>query len=59
MRSFIYSNKFRYTGHVPQYIFRMGDTFGSVTHKLLLDPSVQRGEKLVLSDRTLTDFEVS
>lgn len=47
-----------YTGHCPQYIFRSGDTYGSVTHKILLDPLTHKSGKLVLSDRSLTDYQV-
>nr|CAD7590749.1 unnamed protein product [Timema genevievae] len=47
-----------YTGYCPQYRYRMGDTYGSQTHKLLLDPTVNRSEKLVLSDRTVDDYQV-
>ncbi|XP_022920071.1 CIMIP2 protein CG18335-like [Onthophagus taurus] len=47
-----------YTGFCPQYKFRIGSTYGSTTHKLLLDPTVSHAEKLVLSDRTLDDYQV-
>ncbi|XP_061716276.1 CIMIP2 protein GA14893-like [Cydia pomonella] len=47
-----------YTGHCPEYKYRIGDTYGSTTHKILLDPSVQHSERLVLSDRTADDFQV-
>ncbi|CAH0699295.1 unnamed protein product [Spodoptera exigua] len=46
-----------YTGHCPEYKYRIGDTYGSTTHKILLDPSVQHSERLVLSDRTADDFQ--
>lgn len=36
----------------------MGDTYGTTTHKLLLDPTVNHAEKLVLSDRTVDDYQV-
>lgn len=36
----------------------MGDTYGTTTHKLLLDPTVSHAEKLVLSDRTADDYQV-
>lgn len=49
----------RYTGFCPQYKYRMGDTYGSTTHKLLLDPTVSHAEKLILSDRTIDDYDVS
>ncbi|CAH0552490.1 unnamed protein product [Brassicogethes aeneus] len=47
-----------YTGFCPQYKYRIGDTFGTTTHKVLLDPTVHHAEKLVLSDRTRDDFQV-
>ncbi|KAH9629549.1 hypothetical protein HF086_014560 [Spodoptera exigua] len=47
-----------YTGHCPEYKYRIGDTYGSTTHKILLDPSVQHSERLVLSDRTADDFQI-
>ncbi|KAL4714629.1 hypothetical protein ACJJTC_019692 [Scirpophaga incertulas] len=47
-----------YTGHCPEYKYRIGDTYGSTTHKILLDPSVQHSERLVLSDRTPDDFQI-
>ncbi|XP_060523617.1 CIMIP2 protein CG18335-like isoform X2 [Cylas formicarius] len=46
-----------YTGFCPQYKYRIGDTFGSTTHKVLLDPTVHHAEKLVLSDRIADDFK--
>ncbi|KAK9880198.1 hypothetical protein WA026_010070 [Henosepilachna vigintioctopunctata] len=48
-----------YTGYCPQYKYRIGDTFGTTTHKVLLDPTVHHAEKLVLSDRMAVDFQVS
>ncbi|CAH2215916.1 jg7420 [Pararge aegeria aegeria] len=47
-----------YTGHCPEYKYRIGDTYGSTTHKILLDPSVSHSERLVLSDRTADDFQI-
>ncbi|XP_044730261.1 UPF0605 protein CG18335-like [Chrysoperla carnea] len=47
-----------YTGFCPQFKYRVGDTYGHTTHKLLLDPSVSHSEKLVLSDRTVDDYQV-
>lgn len=47
-----------YAGFCPQYKYRMGDTYGTTTHKLLLDPTVNHAEKLVLSDRTADDYQV-
>ncbi|KAG7209293.1 hypothetical protein KM043_015406 [Ampulex compressa] len=48
-----------YTGYCPQYRFRCGETYGSTTHKLLLDPTVNHAETLVLSNRATDDYEVS
>lgn len=45
-----------YTGFCPQYKYRLGDTYGTTTHKVLLDPTVHHSEKLVLSDRTVDDY---
>ncbi|KAJ3641697.1 hypothetical protein Zmor_028179 [Zophobas morio] len=47
-----------YTGFCPQYKYRIGDTYGTTTHKLLLDPTVHHAEKLVLSDRLADDYQV-
>lgn len=47
-----------YTGYCPQYIFRVGDTYGTQTHKLLVDPCVPHAERLVLSDRCCDDYHV-
>lgn len=47
-----------YTGWCPQYKFRIGNTYGATTHKLLLDPTVSHAEKLVISDRTADDYQV-
>lgn len=46
-----------YTGFCPQYKYRLGNTYGTTTHKVLLDPTVHHSEKLVLSDRTIDDFD--
>lgn len=48
-----------YTGHCPQYKYREGASYGSQTHKLLLDPTVGHSEYLVLSDRTVGDYDVT
>ncbi|KAK2574990.1 hypothetical protein KPH14_008748 [Odynerus spinipes] len=48
-----------YTGFSPQYRYRCGETYGSLTHKLLLDPSVNHAETLVLSKRTTDDYQVT
>ncbi|XP_014291478.1 CIMIP2 protein CG18335 [Halyomorpha halys] len=47
-----------YTGYCPQYIYRCGETYGSLSHKILLDPTIHKSYQLVLSNRTLTDFQV-
>ncbi|XP_076161676.1 CIMIP2 protein CG18335-like isoform X2 [Ptiloglossa arizonensis] len=47
-----------YAGYVPQYRYRCGETYGSVTHKLLLDPTVNHAETLILSNRVTDDYEV-
>ncbi|KAG5899625.1 hypothetical protein JTB14_037283 [Gonioctena quinquepunctata] len=46
-----------YTGFCPQYKYRLGDTYGTLTHKVLLDPTVCHAEKLVLSDRSADDYQ--
>ncbi|KAI4492147.1 hypothetical protein M0802_010044 [Mischocyttarus mexicanus] len=48
-----------YTGFSPQYRYRCGETYGSLTHKLLLDPNVNHSETLVLSNRATDDYQVS
>lgn len=45
-----------YTGFCPQYKYRLGNTYGTTTHKVLLDPVVHHSSKLVLSDRTVDDY---
>ncbi|XP_076674004.1 CIMIP2 protein CG18335 [Andrena cerasifolii] len=47
-----------YAGYVPQYRYRCGETYGSITHKLLLDPTVNHAETLILSNRLTDDYEV-
>lgn len=56
--NFSFTTLHRYAGFCPQYKYRMGDTYGTTTHKLLLDPTVNHAEKLVLSDRTADDYQV-
>ncbi|KAJ8967146.1 hypothetical protein NQ314_003061 [Rhamnusium bicolor] len=46
-----------YTGFCPQYKYRLGDTYGTTTHKVLLDPTVHHAEKIVLSDRRRDDYQ--
>ncbi|XP_072745784.1 CIMIP2 protein GA14893 [Anoplolepis gracilipes] len=41
-----------YTGYCPQYQFRYGETYAKATHKLLLDPTVNHTNTLILSNRT-------
>lgn len=47
-----------YTGHIPQYSYRVGDTFGTTTHKLLIDPCISHAENLVLSDNRADNYDV-
>lgn len=47
-----------YAGYCPQYKYRIGDTFGSHTHKLLIDPCAGHSEKILLSDRSTDDYHV-
>lgn len=47
-----------YAGYCPQYRYRCGETYGSLTHKLLLDPTVNHAETLILSNRVTDDYEV-
>ncbi|CAD6216314.1 GSCOCG00004466001-RA-CDS [Cotesia congregata] len=47
-----------YTGCCPQYRYRCGETYGSLTHKLLVDPTINRSERLILSNRVKDDYEV-
>lgn len=47
-----------YAGYSPQYKYRIGDTFGSQTHKLLIDPCTGHSEKIILSDRTIDDYHI-
>jgi Protein of unknown function (DUF2475) len=44
-----------YTGYVPQFRYRVGKTFGELTHKLFIDPCVTHGEKLIVSDNVHGD----
>ncbi|XP_053992705.1 UPF0605 protein CG18335-like [Hylaeus volcanicus] len=47
-----------YAGYCPQYRYRCGETYGSITHKVLLDPTVNHAETLILSNRVTDDYEV-
>ncbi|KAF5297480.1 hypothetical protein FQA39_LY12074 [Lamprigera yunnana] len=48
-----------YTGFCPQNRYRIGDTYGTTTHKMLLDPTISHAEKLIISDNTTEDHEVT
>ena len=39
-----------YCGYVPQYKYRIGNTYGKTTHKLFVDNTVPSSGKLVLTD---------
>ncbi|XP_063241598.1 CIMIP2 protein CG18335 [Bacillus rossius redtenbacheri] len=52
------SRQSRYTGFVPQLKYRQGHTFGSLTHKILVDPAVSKSEKLIVSDRSADEYQV-
>lgn len=43
-------NPCRYCGYVPQFKYQIGETFGSHTHKLLIDPKVASSGSPVLGD---------
>ncbi|KAF7997605.1 hypothetical protein HCN44_006176 [Aphidius gifuensis] len=47
-----------YAGFCPQFRYRCGETYGNVTHKLLLDPCVNHAETLVLTNRVAGDYDV-
>lgn len=47
-----------YIGHCPRFIYRCGDTYGSLTHFLLLDPCSSHGQSLTLSNRGCSDYHV-
>lgn len=38
-----------YTGHCPQYNYRIGKTYASLTHKLLIDPCVRHSPKILIA----------
>lgn len=37
-----------YTGYCPQYLFRQGGTYGTLTHKLFIDPCVNHAKNINL-----------
>ena len=39
-----------YCGYVPQYKYRIGNTYGKTTHKLFVDDTVPSSGSLVLTD---------
>lgn len=39
-----------YTGYCPQNKYRVSDTYGSLTHKLLIDPCIPHAERIILSN---------
>lgn len=39
-------------------IYRVGDTYGTLTHKLLIDPSVSHAEKVIVSTRGSDEYHV-
>lgn len=41
-----------YTGYVPQMPFKYGQVYGSVTNKLLTDPTVQQSKSKILTQTT-------
>ncbi|NWR55279.1 F166A protein, partial [Bucorvus abyssinicus] len=38
-----------YTGFVPQYNYRFGETFGKTTYRLLTDPGVRKSPRSLLA----------
>nr|XP_029712396.1 UPF0605 protein GA14893-like isoform X1 [Aedes albopictus]XP_029712397.1 UPF0605 protein GA14893-like isoform X1 [Aedes albopictus]XP_029712398.1 UPF0605 protein GA14893-like isoform X1 [Aedes albopictus]XP_029712399.1 UPF0605 protein GA14893-like isoform X1 [Aedes albopictus]XP_029712400.1 UPF0605 protein GA14893-like isoform X1 [Aedes albopictus]XP_029712401.1 UPF0605 protein GA14893-like isoform X1 [Aedes albopictus] len=48
-----------YTGYCPQYMYRIGNTYSSLSHKLLIDPTVAHAEKLILADRSTDEYQVN
>lgn len=47
-----------YKGYCPQYKYRVGETYGSLTHRLLIDPCIHHAEKLILSNQVTDDYHV-
>lgn len=39
-----------YTGHCPQYTFRVGKTYSNLSHRLLIDPCIRHSPKIVLAN---------
>lgn len=50
---------FRYTGYCPQYRFRHGETYAKITHKLLLDSTINHANTLILSNRAIDSYKVN
>ncbi|KAL6258365.1 hypothetical protein P5V15_010318 [Pogonomyrmex californicus] len=47
-----------YSGYCPQYRFNYGETYAKATHKLLLDPTINHANTLVLSNRATDKYEI-
>ncbi|KAE8742514.1 hypothetical protein FOCC_FOCC011924 [Frankliniella occidentalis] len=47
-----------YTGYVPQWRYRIGETFGKTTHKIMMDPHTNMADQLVLSDRSVDNYQI-
>ncbi|XP_011646741.1 UPF0605 protein GA14893-like [Pogonomyrmex barbatus] len=47
-----------YSGYCPQYRFNYGETYAKATHKLLLDPTINHANTLVLSNRATDNYEI-
>ncbi|KAM7350571.1 CIMIP2 protein GA14893-like [Cochliomyia hominivorax] len=41
-----------YTGHCPQFRFRVGKTYGKLSHKLLIDPCTRHAPELIVTPPT-------
>ncbi|KAK0179577.1 hypothetical protein PV327_005316 [Microctonus hyperodae] len=48
-----------YTGYCPQYRYTCGETYGNVTHKLLLDPTIHHAKTLIVSNNITEDHDTS
>ncbi|NXM17153.1 F166A protein, partial [Ploceus nigricollis] len=38
-----------YAGHVPQFTFKFGGTYGRITHDVLTDPSIRKSPRSLLA----------